>query len=195
MVFQSMSRAARLGAGLVTLIAALAFAAGCGGSSYGGGGGGGGGACGGIYGPACPTPTPVAAADCSVSPAGNVTIDLNFGLAACVDKTYGSVLGFSTDNTHSQIIKIAAGSTVTFMATAQGPHTADELGSGGFPANDTNPATASAAGTDISAANFSTGTLNNGQSSAIYNAAVVGIYYFGCHFHYGSGMRTVLIVH
>ena len=195
-MFHSLSGPARLGAGIVSLIAALAIAACGGGSSYGGGGGGGGGGGCGIY-QVCPSPSPSAGAqDCSVAPAGNVTIDLDLGLASCNDKTYSTVLGFSTDNAHSQVIKVVSGSMVTFTATALGPHTDDELGTGGFPKSDTNLATASAAGTDISAATFSTGTLNDGQSSMAYPAAMVGIYYFGCHFHYSSNhMRTVIIVH
>jgi hypothetical protein len=184
-----LTRVARLVAGLTAAFAFIALA-GCGGS-YGGGGTGMGGC--GIYGP-CPT-TPPTTTDCSVAPAGpNVTIDLNVGLASCADTTYMAVLGFSTDNAHSQVIKIPINSNVTFMGSTGAPHTADLLGSS-FPATDTNPATAAAAGADISSANFSTGPLNLGASSAVYKAGVAGVYFFGCHFHYASnGMRTVLIV-
>jgi plastocyanin len=189
--FQSAPGLAKLGTGLLTALAVAVIIAGCGGgSSYGGGGGGGGGC---AYGP-CPTTPPTSAAtDCSVAPASPVTIDLYYGIASCTDKTFGMVEGFSTDNAHSQVIKVASGSNVQFMATVNGPHSADLLGAS-FPASDTNPETASAAGTDISTANFSTGTLNDGQMSAVYHAAVAGMYFFGCHFHYSLGMRTVIIV-
>jgi hypothetical protein len=182
----------RLAAGLTFALILGIAAAGCGGAGYttnamGGGGGG----C--TYG--CPAPPPPTGTDCSAVASGApVTIDLNVALAACIDKTYTSVLGFSLDDAHSQVIKIPVNSNVVFAAMTGGPHTADLLGSS-FPATDTNPATASPAGTDISSMNFSTGPLNTGSSSAVYHAGVTGIYFFGCHFHYNSnGMRTVLIV-
>lgn len=180
-------------AGAVAAIALAGLIAGCG-SGYGGGGNGGAGC--GIYG-TCPTNPPAGPVDCSSLAAGpNVTVDLNLSLATCNDKTYANVLGFSLDNAHSQVVKIPVGSNVQFMASVGYPHTADLLGTAGFPGSDTNPATASAAGADISSANFSTGALNsNGAMSAVYKANVVGIYYFGCHFHYMSNnMRTVVIV-
>ena len=173
-----------------SVIALAVLSAACG-SSYGGGGGGGGGGCG--YGGPCPT-SPPTATDCSVVAASPVTIDLNLGLAACNDKTYTSVLGFSIDNAHSQVVKIPVGSNVMFTSGSSAPHSADLLGNS-FPASDTNPETASPVNADISSANFSTGTLNLGISSVNYKANVAGIYFFGCHFHYASnGMRTVLIV-
>jgi len=175
-------------AGLILALILGVATAGCG-SSYGNAMGGSG--C--LYG--CPATMPPAGTNCSVLASGaTVTIDLNVGLAACVDTTYTSVLGFSLDDAHSQVIKIPVNSNVVFAAMTGGPHTADLLGSS-FPATDTNPATAAPAGTDISSASFSTGPLNTGSSSAVYHAAVTGIYYFGCHFHYTTnGMRTVLIV-
>jgi hypothetical protein len=183
----SFARVAQLVAGLASAFALISLA-GCG-SSYGGGGMGG---CG-IYG-TCPT-TPPTMTDCSVMAAGpNVTIDLNYGLASCNDKTYTAVLGFSIDNAHSQVIKIPINSNVTFMGGTGAPHTADLLGSS-FPATDMNPATASPAGADISSANFSTGPIGLGASSAVYKAGVAGVYFFGCHFHYVTfGERSVLIV-
>ena len=177
-------------AAVASLIALAASIAACG-SSYSGGGGGGSG-CG--YGGPCPSSPPVAT-DCSVLAANPVTIDLNLSLAVCNDKTYSNVLAFSIDNAHSQIVKIPVGSNVVFMSGSAAPHSADLLGTAGFPASDTNPETASPVNADISSANFSTGTLNLGISSANYKANVAGIYFFGCHFHYASnGMRTVLIV-
>lgn len=172
---------------------ALSLAAGCGGgSAYGGGGGGGGG--GGYGGGGGGGPV-----DCSVSPAmGAVTVDVNLGLASCNDITYGLVLGYSTDNVSSHVIKLHVGSTVVFTNTGTIAHTADDFGTAGFPASDTVPLAGAPANTDISVTNFSTGSLSAGMSAPIsgsYKANVTGIYYFGCHFHYVSnGMRTVIIV-
>lgn len=171
---------------------ALSLAAGCGGgSAYGGGGGGGGGYGGGGGGGG--------AIDCSVSPAmGPVTIDVNLSLASCKDITYGLVLGYSTDNVSSHVIKLHVGSTVVFTNTGTIMHTADDLGTAGFPPSDTVPLAAAPANTDISVVNFSTGSISVGASapsSGSYKANVAGIYYFGCNFHYVSnGMRTVIIV-
>jgi len=173
---------------------ALSLAAGCaggGGGAYGGGMGGYGGGGGGG-----------GALDCSVAPAmGAVTIDVNLGLSSCNDTTYGLVLGYSTtaDAVKSHVIKLHVGSTVVFTNTGNIAHTADDLGTSGFPVSDTVPLAQAKAGTDIGAANFSTGTLNAsgmaGSTSPVYNAGVAGIYYFGCNFHYVSnGMRTVIIV-
>jgi plastocyanin len=170
----------------------LSLAAGCGGGGSGGGGGGGYGGGGGGGGGG--------AKDCSVSPAmGHVIIDVNLGLASCNDTTYGLVQGYSTDNISSHVIKLVKGSTVTFTNTGNVAHTADDLGTGGFPGSDTNPLPGSppAAGTDISTSKFSTGAIAVGASapsSGSYNASVAGIYYFGCNFHYGLGMKTVIIV-
>lgn len=190
MKLYTLMRLSRLIAGLATALILIGLAAGCG-ASYGGGGGAG---CG-IY-RNCPTMPPGMGTDCSALATGpNVTIDLNLGLAACNDKTYSSVLGFSLDNVHSQVIKIPMNSNVTFHNSGSGvPHTADLLGTSSFPATDTNPAAASAPGADISSANFSTGTLTMGASSAVYKAGVIGVYYFGDHFYYSSGVRSVLIV-
>ena len=171
----------------------LSLAAGCGGGAYGGGGGGGGNGYGGGGGGGN------GAKDCSVSPAmGPVTIDVNLGLASCNDSTYGVVLGYSTDNVSSHVIKLVKGSTIVFTNTGTVAHTADDLGTGGFPGSDTVPLATAAANTDISTANFSTGAISAGMSapsSGSYKAGVSGIYYFGCNFHYVSnGMRTVIIV-
>jgi hypothetical protein len=103
----------------------------------------------------------------------------------------------------SGLVNLTANQNVQFINT-EGPsglpHTASFLGpySGSYPSTftNTNGATASAAGAAISSANFSSGNLNPGVASAIYNSGGPGMFIFGCFYHYVKmGMRTVIIVH
>jgi plastocyanin len=93
---------------------------------------------------------------------------------------------------------VTHGTTIQFQDVENGtPHTAADLGvwTGNYPSQGPNAAaTPSPAGTDISAAGFTTGFLNGPSSSALYAANIPGIYVFGCAFHYSIGMRTVIIV-
>jgi hypothetical protein len=199
------------GAGVIAVLASSVAFAGCGGGGggggvagclgYGGGGGGGYGGGGGSCGGGGPTPTPAP----SAQPVGV----LLSGETPQSVPTYGSVLGYfngTTPNgkgTDSNVVNLTANQNVQFVnleTTASGiPHTASFLGpwSGSFPTNGpgSGATTASPAGTAISAPGFSTGSLNPGQASAVYNSGGPGVYVFGCFYHYKSnGMRTVIIV-
>jgi hypothetical protein len=157
---------------------------------YGGGGGG--------SGPGnCATPPPAAA------PVGLLlTGESNVSVAP-----YGNVLGFFNGTNGnppmgSNVVHLTANQNVTFTdVEAAGSifpqHTASfiQTWNGSFPVNPTIPSSASAAGTSISSPSFSTGALNSGQTSAVYNSGGPGMLTFGCFFHYKSnGMRTVIIV-
>ncbi len=196
---------------LLVVIATVAFA-GCGGGgssgggtllgclSYGGGGGGGGAGGGGSCNPN-PSPT--------VDPSAQPVAILLTGENPVSDPTYGMVLGYSngmnpsTPN-GSSVVHLTANQAVQFgnvEATGTGvAHTASSLGpwSGSYPAAGPTSAqqTASASGSSIGAAGFSSGTLNPGKVSKVFNSgASGGIYIFGCFFHYNSNnMRTVVIV-
>ena len=161
---------------------------------YGGGGGGGGNGSG-----TCAAPTSKPAA--SAQPVGLLlTGEHNMSVAP-----YGNVIGFfpgtnGNPPNGSNVVHLTAMQNVTFTNTEAGaglPHTASFIQSwgGSFPANPTIPSTASAAGTSISSANFSSGNLNPGQTSAVYSSGSPGMFIFGCAYHYVSnGMRTVVIV-
>jgi hypothetical protein len=120
---------------------------------------------------------------------------------------YGNVKGFflgtnGSPPSGSNVVNLTAMHSVVFTnveaaGSALPQHTASfiQTWSGSFPANPTIPSTASAPGASISSAGFSTGTLNPGQTSAVYSSGTPGMFIFGCFFHYASnGMRTVIIV-
>lgn len=120
-----------------------------------------------------------------------------------VSKPYGQVLGYfkGTASKTSKVVTIPLGSSVVFSnVDSQLPHTASLLGdatkkSAPWPSSFTGSSSQSPAGTDISTASFSTGTMSAGKSSLTYTASVPGFYMFGCAFHYVSHeMRDVIIV-
>jgi plastocyanin len=120
------------------------------------------------------------------------------------DPTYGRIFGYfkGTKAKKSSVVTIPVGDTVVFdnVDTLE-HHTADFLGDASakgakWPTDFNGSGTQSPAGTDISTAQFSTGTLETGQSSPVYTANVPGFYMFGCQYHYTSvGHRTIIIVH
>jgi hypothetical protein len=194
----------QLPAAAATLVVAVALAvAACGGGGGGGamnapgclgygGGGGGGGNC--VAHPAA-TGTPVG-------------ILLN-GENPVSAPPYGNVVGyFNGTNPNppngSNVVNLVANTNVQFVNFDTnggfGPHTASFLGawSGSFPGTFTNSngMTSSPAGTVITSANFSSGTISAGTASVIYNSGGPGMFVFGCAFHYlTNNMRTVIIVH
>ena len=185
--------------------AALALAA-CGGGGYGGGGGtiagckagyggGGNGSGSGCVGNPAPSPSP--------SPVAAVVGVRLTGESATTDSTFGTVLGYQLglSGTTSQVIHLTANTSVQFSnGDATLPHTASFIGtwSGSYPAAFPAAnlgATASAAGSTISTANFSSGNLDPGASSLVYNSGGAGMLIFGCFYHYDSNqMRTVIVV-
>ena len=186
--------------GGVLALSLATFASGCaGGSAYGTN----------PYVQSNPTPSPSPSPSSSPSscehalaPAGTEIIGVDLSTSSCDDSTYGQILGYfgGSTKTMTQVVSIteSAGDTVEFENVDSGTaHTANNLGTwtGSFPANGPSvPANPSPAGTDISAAGFTTGVLNPGETSPAYVADVPGIYVFGCAFHYSIGMRTVIIV-
>ena len=149
----------------------------------------------------CSSPVPSPSPSPSGSPAA-VLVGLNVNATPTTDPTFGAELGFlqGTATTQSSTIHVPVGSTIQFVDVEPGTaHTAADLGkwSGKFPANGPNPsATMTPAGMDISIRHFTTGNLGppGGNASAIYTADLPGMYVFGCAYHYGQGMRTVVIV-
>jgi hypothetical protein len=152
--------------------------------------------CGGIYNP-CPTSTPTPApTDCSHMVTGSVTVQLKLSFPSCNDTTYGLIMGISDTNSQSNIIKVNTSQTIQFTnVDAVYNFQVDNLGPGTtFPASDMVVNTGSAAGTDISTTNFSTGTINHGTSSAFFHTpSSAGMWVFGERTYYGSGMRTIII--
>jgi plastocyanin len=116
---------------------------------------------------------------------------------------YGNVLGYfkGKKSTTSEVVKLTAGDNVVFVSVEPSlPHTASFLGDASasgadWPTKFTGSSKASPAGTTLATTGFSTGTLDPGQKSAVYNAGSPGFYMFGCFYHYvPDQMRTVIIV-
>lgn len=124
-----------------------------------------------------------------------------FGESSANVPPYGFVLGYFNGITSpvSQVVHLTAGDPVVFRNVDSAVHTGSFLGNATataahFPASFNGSFSASPAGTAIGMANFGTGTLNGGQTSATY-FALPGFYMLGCAFHYdGFNMRTVIVV-
>jgi len=116
---------------------------------------------------------------------------------------YGFELGYfnGTASTTSQTVVLHMGESVQFQnVDTTLHHTASFLGDASatgapWPASFDGSSTASPAGTIISTTNFSTGTLQPGHKSRIYETGLPGFYMMGCFYHYNSNMmRTVIVV-
>ena len=116
---------------------------------------------------------------------------------------YGTVLGYfkGKTSTTSQIVTLPSSTQVRFFnVDASAPHTASFLGNATarmapWPPSFNGSSTKSPAGTAIGTPNFSTGTLEPGTHSVLYNTGMPGFYMIGCAFHYNLyGFRTVIIV-
>jgi hypothetical protein len=159
--------------------------------------------------PTGPTPTPTA-------PPQNF-ISISTTVAATTDPTYGVVDGYGalaaaptstplTTPAPSQIITVPANQTIVFVNLDKSPHTASLLG----PANGMNwPATFTnnngtaglPAGTAITTAEFSTGTIAAAAGQPVFSfiystGSTTGMFYFGDFFGYLSNppIRTVIII-
>lgn len=164
-------------------------------ASYGGGGGGGGNCVG------HPNPSPTQTVPPATAPVGILLTNEN----PVTTSSFSTVLGyFNGTTTHtpnsSGVVNLTAATSVQFVNLESNgtPHTASFLGawSGSYPSNGPTSAalTPSPAGTAIGTAGFSAGMLNAASSSLVYSSGAPGMYVFGCFYHYGLGMRTVIIV-
>ena len=139
-----------------------------------------------------------------VRPDATFTVGVRLsGEKSLTTKKYGALLGYfkGAKSAKTKVVTIPLGSSVVFdNVDTSRPHTGSFLGDASktgadWPASFDGSSTQSSAGTDISTASFSTGTLSPGTTSLTYAASVPGFYMFGCAFHYDSnGMRDVIIV-
>jgi streptogramin lyase/plastocyanin len=125
------------------------------------------------------------------------------GESPITDPNYGFILGYfnGTSSTTSQVVHLTMGESVQFFSVDGSlPHTVSFLGNATathapWPPSFNGSSTQSPAGTAIGTTNFSTGALNPGQMSLVYETGLPGFYMVGCAFHYNSSnMRTVIIV-
>ena len=119
------------------------------------------------------------------------------------DPNYGFELGYfdGTKSMTSQTVSLPAGESVRFQnVDSTQAHTASFLGdatqsSAPWPSSFNGSSTQSPANTVISTSGFSTGTLQPGNASLVYESGIPGFYMFGCAYHYDADeMRTVIIV-
>jgi len=129
-----------------------------------------------------------------------VGIRLN-GELSIVDPNYGFEVGYAKGRgTTTQTISLPAGEKVQFHNYDTIPHSAAFLGdatatSAPWPGSFTGSTTQSPKGTAIGTSGWSTGSVNPGTSSPIYDTGLPGFYIIGCQYHYVSNeMRTVIIV-
>ncbi|MBV8637945.1 MAG: hypothetical protein JO322_07640 [Candidatus Eremiobacteraeota bacterium] len=100
----------------------------------------------------------------------------------------GLALGFSPI-----VANVAVGSGVQFVNVDNTSHTATSIQGTTFPP--TSPFTFSAttpSGSTLSSG-FSSGTMQAGQSSAIFLVDKPGTYLYGCFFHYSGTMRGEIV--
>lgn len=166
-----------LGFGLAAALAAC----GGGGGSYAPSGGGGGGS-------STPPPPPVTQA------ANTIGLGLPSGTLGTVSTSQYGVVGGYTQQTYSQVLAFAPGTTVTIKnLSGTTPHTLNVLSTSSFPMNPTLSTTAS--GSSSLDANYASGSIAPGGSVTV-TLATAGTYYIGCAYHYGitPSMRDVLLV-
>jgi virginiamycin B lyase len=130
-----------------------------------------------------------------------VGVRLN-GEMSFTDPNYGFELGYALGTgKQSQTVMLSAGESVQFQNLDTIPHSAAFLGdappkSAPWPSSFDGSTTPSPAGTAIGTTGFSTGSLNGGKKSPIYETGLPGFYMFGCQYHYNTDMmRTVIVVH
>lgn len=100
----------------------------------------------------------------------------------------GLALGFSPE-----ISNVTVGSGVQFVNVDNTSHTATSLTGSTFPP--TSPFTFAAttpSGSTLSGG-FSSGTMQAGQSSAVFLVDKPGTYLYGCFFHYSGTMRGEIV--
>jgi plastocyanin len=131
------------------------------------------------------------------------TVGVRLDVKSFIDPEYGFVLGYFKGKlaTRTQVISVSPGKNIKFVNVDNNDaHTASFLGKATgekapWPAHFNGSMTQSPKGTAIGTKNFSTGTLNPGQTSLVYSTGLPGFYMIGCAFHYDSNkMRTVIIV-
>lgn len=124
---------------------------------------------------------------------GVTTIDVSLTAFAATTIAAGTSAGFSP-----ALLVVPVGSQIRFTNTDSFAHTASAVGTAtAFPSS--SPLTAralgaSANGSPLSSANWSSGNLAAGASSPIFIADAPGTYLYGCFYHYGAPMRGAIVV-
>ncbi|MFY9718353.1 MAG: hypothetical protein WAK16_01805 [Candidatus Cybelea sp.] len=119
------------------------------------------------------------------------------GLGTVDDTFWSATLGGFTQQTYSQALGFPPGTKITLTNISKDyQHTLDVVAKikgapAKFPQNPT--LSTMAHGNGILGKGYASGVLDPGKSVTL-TLANKGIYLIGCAFHYGEGMRTVLVV-
>jgi len=141
--------------------------------------------------------------DVAVGPAGTEVVGVTQdGLVEFNDPIYGEIWAYirGTKAHVTHVVHLTSNQPVVFKnIDPQDRHTVAFLGDASstgapWPATFNGSTRKSPAGTAVGTAGWSAGTLNQNSSSLVYNTGAPGFYMIGCEFHYKYGMRNVLIV-
>lgn len=133
-----------------------------------------------------PTPPPVTSNTIGVAQPNGTIGTVN-------DASFGVVGGY-TQQTYSQVLAFAPGTTITIKnLSSTEPHTLNVLSTSSFPASPT-LSTAASGGSTL-AAGYASGSIP-ANGSVTVTLATAGTYYIGCAYHYMDtpSMRDVLLV-
>lgn len=119
------------------------------------------------------------------------------GLGTINDSFWSATLGGFTQQKFSQALGFSPGTKITLTNISKNiSHTLDEVKKikgppASFPSNPNLPTMAQ--GNGVMQKGYASGVLSPGHSVTL-TLSKRGIYLIGCAFHYGEGMRTVLVV-
>lgn len=120
---------------------------------------------------------------------GGLTITVNLTLNQPQPTIYGVSAGYAPP-----VTTVAVGSQIHFMNTDSFTHTATLIPNvTQFPTGSPFTGKALTQSGDNLSGGFSSGALLAGSSSQTITADRAGTYFFGCFFHYGAGMRGVIV--
>jgi len=125
----------------------------------------------------------------STGGSGGITITVNLTLNQPQPTPYGLSAGYAPP-----VTTVAVGSQIRFSNTDSFTHTATLIpGATQFPSGSPFGASALQQKGDNLSGGFTSGALLAGSSSQTITADKAGTYFFGCFFHYGAGMRGVIV--
>lgn len=119
------------------------------------------------------------------------------GLGSIMDPHWKATVGGFTQTTYSQVLGFPPGTKLTLENLSKTiSHTLDEVKKikkppANFPSNPS--LTTSARGNGVFGKGYASGVLTPGKSVSL-TLSHAGVYLFGCAFHYGEGMRDVIVI-
>ena len=116
-------------------------------------------------------------------------VDVNLTLHSASQTPAGMSSGYAP-----AVVTVAVGSALVFTNSDGFAHTVTLIpGAGAFPAGTPFSASAQTQTGSVVSQNWSSGTLQTGQSSQTISVDRAGTYLYGCFFHYGAPMRGTIV--